>query len=374
MKLPTLDFSPLESAPQLSVGTPNGINRNLLSIVVILVATFVVGIAVSIPGMSGSNSGGVIGFVLVAGFIGLMIAGGVMLYSYTKKRTAAIQAFMQTNGLTYQQKVSSPHPGVFFLVGHDQRILERAVIPTSGSPIEIGNYRYVTGSGKNRSETRLGYMRLTLPRPVPHMMLDSRANNLFGRISNIPGSFNRNQVLSLEGDFDKYFTLYAPQQYERDALYIFTPDVIATLIDHAADYDVEVIDDSMFIYSRRTFNFASQAEWEKLFTIASSLSPEFEKQTYRYTDDRVPQARTHTVGVGGKRLKRGFAWSSLFVFVIIGLQVLPNLASTFARDGGGGYVFAIVVIIALTSLGIWARQHYKNNAKYLTDDPHTVRL
>ena len=39
----------------------------------------------------------------------------------------------------------------------------------------------------------------------------------------------RTQVLSLEGDFDRYFTLYCPKEYERDALYVFTPDLMALL-------------------------------------------------------------------------------------------------------------------------------------------------
>lgn len=43
-------------------------------------------------------------------------------------------------------------------------------------------------------------------------------------------------MLSLEGDFDRYFTLYCPGDYERDALYVFTPDLLALLIDESRHF------------------------------------------------------------------------------------------------------------------------------------------
>ncbi|MEO7546479.1 MAG: hypothetical protein ABIT21_09370 [Terrimesophilobacter sp.] len=76
---------------------------------------------------------------------------------------------------------------------------------------------------------------------VPNMILDAKSNNFLW--TNLPQNFSRNQVLSLEGDFDKHFTLYCPKEYEHDALYVFTPDLMTRLIDHAAGYDVELVDD-----------------------------------------------------------------------------------------------------------------------------------
>ncbi len=49
--------------------------------------------------------------------------------------------------------------------------------------------------------------------------------------------------LELEGDFGKHFELHVPAGYERDALYVLTPDVMQVLIDEAADRRVEIVDD-----------------------------------------------------------------------------------------------------------------------------------
>jgi hypothetical protein len=98
---------------------------------------------------------------------------------------------------------------------------------------------------------------IQLDRALPHMVLDAVQNDrkiLGQRVSNLPARFDLAQRLSREGDFDRYFTLYAPADYERDALYVFTPDLMALLIDEAGSgeggsMDVEIIDDRMYVYA-----------------------------------------------------------------------------------------------------------------------------
>ena len=48
------------------------------------------------------------------------------------------------------------------------------------------------------------------------MVLDARSNNgLFGG-TNLPSQFSKDQILTLEGNFSEYFTLYCRREYERD--------------------------------------------------------------------------------------------------------------------------------------------------------------
>src|SRR5690606_15087483 len=132
------------------------------------------------------------------------------------------------------------YPGSIFDIGNGRHSFGNYRRPFAPE-LDIGSYRYTTGSGKNKSTHTWGYAAIKLPRKLPNMLLDARNNNsLFG--TNLPVSYRRDQVLSLEGDFDKYFTLYCPRQYERDALYVFTPDLMALLIDESAAFDVEIVD------------------------------------------------------------------------------------------------------------------------------------
>jgi hypothetical protein len=144
------------------------------------------------------------------------------------------------------------------------------------------------------------------------MVVDSRENNsLFG--SDLPISFNRNQVLSLEGDFDKHFTLYCPKEYEQDALYVFTPDLMALLIDDAGSFDVEIVDDWMFVYSPHRFEPLSVPTYERLFRIISTVGAKTVSQTERYHDDRVVSPTANVVAPGGQRLRHGTSIGTIIV-------------------------------------------------------------
>lgn len=98
--------------------------------------------------------------------------------------------------------------------------------------LEVGRYEYTVGSGKQRRMYTWYYAGMRLPRRVPHLVLDSKSNDgtVMGKalISNLPVVISSSQRISLEGDFDRYFTLYAPR-YDVDVRYVLTPDVMAAL-------------------------------------------------------------------------------------------------------------------------------------------------
>jgi hypothetical protein len=157
--------------------------------------------------------------------------------------------------------------------------------------VVFANYGYTTGSGKNRTTHRWGYVAVRLDTPLPHILLDATGNNgLFG--SSLPTSFDRDQRLRLEGDFDRYFSLFCPRGYERDALYLFTPDIMARFIDHAAELDVEIVDDWLFLYARRDLSTLDPATWAWLFSVVRALLDKLD-QWSRWRDDRL----THTAAV-----------------------------------------------------------------------------
>ncbi|MGO2519117.1 MAG: hypothetical protein ACTH8F_03255, partial [Microbacterium sp.] len=129
-----------------------------------------------------------------------------------------------------------------------------------------------------------GYVAVKLDVPLPNIVLDALGNNGFG--TNLPASFRKDQALSLEGDFNKYFTLYCPEGYEQDALYLFTPDIMARFIDNAAELDVEIVDDWLFLYTKRSASTLDPATWAWLFNVVGALITKFD-QWARWRDDRL---------------------------------------------------------------------------------------
>jgi hypothetical protein len=242
-----------------------------------------------------------------------------------------LSAFAAANGMNFTPRQGPPnYPGEIFGIGRDAAALAH-LTSTSGRYLDLGNYCYTTGSGRSSTTHYWGFMALALDRAMPNIVLDSKANNtLFG--TNLPATLDKSQVLHLEGDFDKYFTLYCPKEYEQDALYIFTPDLMALLIDEAAPFDVELVDRWMFVYSAKPFAMKDPATLERLFTIADTVGAKTLTQTEHYADDRVGDPAINAVASQGLRLKHGV--SILGVVIVAGFVVFWGW--NFVRPFFGG--------------------------------------
>ncbi|MFT4230584.1 MAG: hypothetical protein QM602_09860 [Microbacterium sp.] len=204
-------------------------------------------------------------------------------------RRYRLDRFARANGMSYLPSLDKPPlPGMIFSVGNSRTSadLVRGEHPRF---VEFANYSYETGSGKETTTHRWGYVAVKLDVPLPHIVLDALSNNgLFGA-SNLPASFDKDQRLSLEGDFDQHFALYCPRGYERDALYLFTPDIMARFIDNAAALDVEIVDDWLFLYGRRSFSTLDPATWAWLFSVVGALLDKL-AQWARWRDERLRTA------------------------------------------------------------------------------------
>lgn len=246
-------------------------------------------------------------------------------------RAIQLTHFASKNNLTYRHDAPfDSRDGLIFRDGHNKKFVD-ILTARQRSFAEIGTYQYETGSGKSRQTHSYGYVRLKLPRRLPNMVLDAKSNNMFGRISNLPSSFRRDEVMHLEGDFDKYFTLYAPAQYKTDALYVFTPDVMQTLIDTVGEYDCEVIDDDFYIYTQPKFTLTDRKHFMKIISIARALKPELLKQSENYRDDAVGNRAANSIAPAGARLKTRMSTAMIIVIVIFvvyfGLQIFSGFMS-----------------------------------------------
>jgi len=281
----------------------------VVAIVGVFVAVFGGIFASAIAGIA--SSGRSTPFALMS-FVPLLFIGGivaVILVAVVRRlrgggsRRYRLDRFARANGMSYVPALSNPRlPGMIFGIGSSRRAsdLVRGERPRF---VEFANYRYTTGSGKNRTTHRWGYVAVKLDVPLPHIVLDAVGNNgLFG--SNLPASFAKGQRLSLEGDFDRYFALYCPEGYERDALYLFTPDIMARFIDNAAALDVEIVDDWLFLYAKRDFSTLDPAMWAWLFSVVAALLDKL-AQWARWRDERLRAAMDASAAAESAGAERG---------------------------------------------------------------------
>jgi hypothetical protein len=294
---------------------------------ILFIGSIFVGMVAAITTSAASqlDVGGIVGsVVIVLVFVAITIAVLRSVFGLRGHwaKWMRLSRFAAANGLRFSSRSPNPsYPGCVFQSG-DSRFAFDHFTTASGRFIDFGNYQYSTGSGKSRETHRWGFLALELDRQLPNMVLDSKANNgLFGG-TNLPQTFKRDQVLSLEGDFDKYFTLYCPQEYEQDALYVFTPDLMALLIDDAAPFDVEIVDNWMFIYSAQAFAELEVLTYERLFNIIRTVGTKTLAQTEQYHDDRVGTQAADIVAPQGQRLRHGTSIGALvFVAAIAGFWI-----------------------------------------------------
>ncbi|MEI6237759.1 MAG: hypothetical protein WCP03_04130 [Candidatus Saccharibacteria bacterium] len=278
-------------------------------------------------------------FVMILSII-FGIIYGIKFQRKDWERNVKLYRFSKANNLSFELSLSHPgYEGMIFNIG-ELRQAENILKNVAKKPMfEIANYTYTitrsSGSGKDsHSDTtyyRYGYIMIQLNKKLPHIVLDSKANNssLFGaNLSNLPESFDRDQVLSLEGDFDKYFTLYAPKEYEQDALYVFSPDLMAMFVDQSSEFDAEIIDDKLFIYSSKHFDFSNIALVKQLFNIIDKVGSLVVHNTDRYEDEMAAGLPENTVAETGRKLKASYVGIYVaLAFMIIMFSVFFFISS-----------------------------------------------
>lgn len=204
------------------------------------------------------------------------------------------------------------------------------------------------------------YIAVALPAPLPHFVFESVGSG--SRAGDLPARIPGSQHLSLEGDFDRSFALHVPAEYERDALFVVTPDVMAALVDGAAGFHVEATGNLLVFFAEEPSDFSVPDLWEAVDRVLRIALPPFVATAQRYRDERIPElgasptiasvraafetpetpwaAPTPRIGAAGRRLRlrdrRGSA----------GRQFLRSLGRSF------GVWFLYFVPMALAAAGI----------------------
>lgn len=281
-------------------------------------------------------------FALVAIAILVIVAAALR---YAAQNRVRLQRMADRNGIVASFDQKEPElNGMYFQTGYDRMIVERLDIPEQG--ITLGVHQYVTGSGKNRQTHMVGFARCTLTRALPHIVLDNVKNN-FWKFSNLPVQYESDQKLSLEGDFDKYFTLYAPKDYETDALYIFTPDVMAAFVDSGYTVDAEIVDNYLYVYCENSPRLTNEKFVTALYDMIQKIGDKLETQSDYYKDERVTSREANVVAAQGRRLKPGFSYLTL-----IGIAVYI-LVQLFSHNNGEFFTISGPVILSMLFIVIF---------------------
>jgi len=254
-------------------------------------------------------------------------------------RRFRLDRFARDNGWQYTPAVPTlVRPGMMFETG-TTRVTRDVISRAHPRTVEIGDHEYIP-SPYRKEVARRGYIGIRLDAALPHIVLDSQANDLRGEGSSVRFRLDPEQRLSLEGDFDAYFTLYCPSGYERDALYLFAPDIMARFVDYAADFDVEIADAWLMLSTRKPVATLDVDRWRHLLDLVTALEQKL-GQWGRWRDEQLDAAGPSSssssatrmlpplrsaagssvaaarVAAPGRRLgSRRFRWAPLLGFIV----------------------------------------------------------
>jgi len=253
--------------------------------------------------------------------------------------------FATANEWSYQlQPDKVPRAGVLLTSSQGYRVLHR-VVADGYSVGDIG-LSIVDINQQTIQLYEYTYLAIPLRRHLPNFVLDAKSNNislLGASISNLPAAYTKNQISSLEGDFDKYFTVYAPNGYDTELRYFLTPDVMAKFLEMKDFSDIEIVDDTFYVYYDGAHKWLDEEFWTRADEFVAYITKKTVKQSARYSDtklhDNDAKGQTSIVSRQGRRLQQtekglyiGLAVVALLGFLLIAYNNKDYLSSAIFSE------------------------------------------
>jgi hypothetical protein len=163
--------------------------------------------------------------------------------------------------------------------GHS-RVLSDVVSGTySGNRFKSFTYTYTEGHGRLAVIYTQTIIQIVLHKPLPSFLLDS---SLAGVARDIPPNFIH---VSLEGNFDSSFKLYAPKESTTDVLSVLSPDIMQALILNNTLQDIQSENGSIWFVQHG--DTRRQPQLRALFIAIEGVMPEFYHRLKSYNATRV---------------------------------------------------------------------------------------
>lgn len=173
-------------------------------------------------------------FFIVAIYIGL-----------TERRVRASfwKQIADINGWQYKKSYNDPgHQESWVMLRQgDKRYISHIVEGAiDNRRFRIFNYDFTEGSGESKTTYSYTVFVFKFNGSFPHIYLNNKHNSYGVSVE---------EKIPLPAEFEKNFSLSAPKEYEIEALEIFTPDVLMSLLDGGFTYDIEFVNQEMLIFT-----------------------------------------------------------------------------------------------------------------------------
>lgn len=224
---------------------------------------------------------GVIVFSIVSfGFLGLFLFFPFIFYVAAvigKAEDVYWKQIAENNGWQYKAVAEDlKEQGIMFQQGNSRRTVHLIQGNVDGRKFRMFNYSFTTGQGKEEATHWYTVFAFKFEGTFPHIYLNNKHNSY---------SVNVGEKLSLPAEFEKQFVLSAPRKYETEALEIFTPDILAKLLDGGFTHDVELVDHELIMFVDGSTD--SFKKLEKEFNKVIELEDLFDEKLDKFKFEKI---------------------------------------------------------------------------------------
>jgi len=178
--------------------------------------------------------------------LGIFCIGLFALYGYILNQVKSLfwKEFAESRGWSYEENRSIVGEKALLFREGDTQMARHTIRGTyNDQPLSLFEYTYTEGSGKHKRTYRYTIFEIKFAGVFPHLYLNNITNgdyvSFFSKIG-LP-------KLSLPAEFEKKFALYAPKEYEIEALAIFSPNTLNFLLDTKWRHDFELVESELII-------------------------------------------------------------------------------------------------------------------------------
>lgn len=196
-----------------------------------------------------------------------------LAYGYIQNniRHAFMRQFAKANNFSYQRQAPlDQFTAPYLEIGHGRKIEDVVSGEYLGLPICFFTFSCTIGYGRGAKHIMFTACEIHYKTNLPRIFLDALHHDFLNTDIFTKPSYG--EIISLEGDFNEYFTLYVPKGFERESLQIFAPDVMAKLIDNSKQFDLEFFGDHLYIYSSKTID--TKQELGSIYNLSKILITE----------------------------------------------------------------------------------------------------
>ncbi|REJ07112.1 hypothetical protein DY023_04510 [Microbacterium bovistercoris] len=175
--------------------------------------------------------------------------------------------FAEANGFTYTTGQLDPErSAVLFGVG-TSRVVSDLIEGVTPRPFETANYSFDTWVGRVRMPRAANYVSFELWGGLPAMTIVAKAPPAAAWEPPAP-----QERIRIEGDFASRFEVFTARATEEAVRHLLSPEAQAAITAVAAQCDIEVTADRVFVIARRQLPMAEPAYWERIADLASLMT------------------------------------------------------------------------------------------------------